>query len=89
MTMNDNFELLTDKSFLPLKAALRCIADEGLQAPSVRELTAIIFNGLLATQLLTEASILPLEPSALQEFFCDFVLRCTNRGPGVGDAASN
>jgi hypothetical protein len=84
-----NTKLLTYTSSFPLTIALNCIEAEGLQAPSLHELEVIIRNGLLATKLLTDACVLRPETSDLEEFFRDFVLRCNNRAPGVGDAATH
>ena len=57
--------------------------------PSLHELEVIIANGLLATKLLANACVLQPETSVLQKFSRDFVVRCTNRSPGVGDAAAD
>lgn len=76
-------------TFVPLDTALAALEAEGFQAPSQSELEWIVRQGLLATGLLYSAMVLEPEASDLQEFFCDFIIRAVNRGPGVGDAGTN
>ncbi len=84
MTSQDQIQLASLK-----RLALRTLEKEGFQAPTAGALTAIVQCSLMATSLLVDASLRPPTASELDEFFKDFVLRCVNLPPGVGDARLN
>lgn len=88
-TMHSNLDISAPTDLTSSKAALQFIEAAGLQAPSPQELEEIIDAAVRATGLFALVAVLPLEESDIREFFSDFVVRCVNRGPGVGDAATN
>ena len=73
----------------PIHLALTSIEIEGLQAPSPRQMQEIVEAALKAAELLCGVAVRPVQQSELLEFFADFVVRCVNRPPGVGDAAAH
>jgi hypothetical protein len=68
-----------------MRIALDALLNEGLQAPSHPELSAIIRAACQVTFLMWATAISQPTSRDLDEMFCDFVIRCVNRGPGVGD----
>lgn len=86
--MQNNVDVLTLPEFTSINSALESIEAEGLQAPCLQELQNIVDAAVQATGLFALAAVLPLQDSDIREFFSDFVIRCVNRGPGVGDAAA-
>ena len=87
MTISPFFSLSSPK--LLISTALDAIEAEGLQAPSPHQLATIIDSSRRASYMLAATSVLPLSDNEVLEFFADFVVRCVNRPPGVGDASTN
>jgi hypothetical protein len=65
--------------------AVQKLTEEGLQIPSIMELALIVDCALTASTLLVAAALREVTDSEFNEMFSDFVLRATNRAPGVGD----
>ena len=87
--MHSNLDISAPTDFTSIKAALEFIEAEGLQAPSRQKLEEIIDAAVRATGLFALVAVLHMQESDIREFFSDFVVRCVNRGPGVGDAIPN
>ncbi len=87
--MHRNLEGSNFDYSVPVSAALASLQTEGLQAPSWHELQGIVDAALRATALFIRAAVRHPLDSEILEFFSDFVVRCVNRGPGVGDAVAD
>ena len=72
-----------------LDLAVAAVSDEGLQVPPQHQFEVIMSNAINASFLLWASAIEQPTPHELDEMFCDFVVRCVNRGPGVGDVRDN
>lgn len=67
------------------KLAHLALAEAGLQVPSAEQMEAIVRSAYCVALLLWMAALEKPTNSDLDEVFRDFVLRCVNRAPGVGD----
>jgi hypothetical protein len=68
--------------------ALSAIEDAGLQVPAEPKLELIVRCAYSVAAHLWFGALLTPSHSELDEVFQDFVVRCVNKAPGVGDVLS-